>query len=260
MEFFISRTEDGVVRYPMHRHPFCEIMLYLEGNGALKTEGGDIPFEENTAIIVPKNIAHGSVSENGFRNISIGGHFENLLLFDTPVPIKATIESRTLAKLVYENQYADNTHLLLLVNCYISSLMQSFHSPSHMDTVINGIVNDIAQNALRTEYAVTSVLNSSGYAEDYIREKFRMRTGKTPVGFVHQVRINHACMLLEIYGKEISLAEISEKCGFANPIYFSRIFKRIKQVSPSEYIKRLNNTEAPKSLPLVRNSRLSEIG
>ena len=76
MDYHISITQDGVISYPMHKHTFCEIMLYLEGNGYLRTDTENIPFESGTAIIVPQNIMHGSVSEKGFKNISIGGDFK----------------------------------------------------------------------------------------------------------------------------------------------------------------------------------------
>ena len=49
MEYQISITQDGVISYPMHKHTFCEIMLYLEGNGYLRTDTGNIPFESGTA-------------------------------------------------------------------------------------------------------------------------------------------------------------------------------------------------------------------
>ena len=237
MEYHISITEDGIINYPLHRHIFCEIMLYLEGNGYLKTENGDIPFNNETAIIVPKDIMHGSVSENGFKNISIGGSFDNLLLFDHPVSINVTEDSRILGKLIYNNKFSDSSYLNSLINCYITSLMQDFHTSSHTDIAINGIIKSISKDALNPDFNVTSALNLSGYAEDYIRTKFKATTGKTPVEFVNRIRIEHACKLINIYGEKVSVTELSEKCGFTNPAYFSRVFKSIKSISPMQYIK-----------------------
>lgn len=237
MEYHISITQDGVISYPMHKHTFCEIMLYLEGNGYLKTENGDIPFESETAIVVPQNIMHGSVSEKGFKNISIGGSFENLLLFDRPAHIKTTADSRILGKLIYDNRFSDSSYLNSLITCYITSLMQTFHTSSQTDIAIDGIIKGISNNALNSGFNVTSTLNLSGYAEDYIRAKFKSATGKTPVEFVNSIRIEHACKLIDIYGEKISVTELSEKCGFSNSAYFSRVFKSIKAVSPRQYIK-----------------------
>lgn len=237
MEYHISITEDGVLSYPMHKHGFCEIMIYLEGNGFLRTESGNIPFKPGIAIIVPKNVMHGSVSENGFRNISIGGSFENMLFFDSPVSIKTAEDSRILSKLIYNNKFSESPYLNSLINCYVTSLMQTFHSSSQTDTAVGKIINEISNNALNPDFNITETLNLSGYAEDYIRSKFRKATGKTPVEFANSVRISHACKLIDIYGNEISVTELSEKCGFSNPAYFSRVFKSIKSMSPVQYIK-----------------------
>lgn len=237
MDFHITITEYGVIRYPIHKHDFCEIMLYLEGTGYLKIEKEHIPFRPQTAIIVPKNISHGSVSEKGFKNISIGGNFENLLLFDAPLAINATANSMIIGKLIYENRFSDSVYLNALINCYILSLMQTYNTSSQIDTAVDNITKDISENAFRMDFDVTSALHASGYAEDYIRAKFKARTGKTPIGFLNHIRIEHACKLINIYGTGISITDLSEKCGYLNPVYFSRVFKSIKGVSPRQYTK-----------------------
>lgn len=237
MDYHISITQDGVISYPMHKHTFCEIMLYLEGNGYLRTDTENIPFESGTAIIVPQNIMHGSVSEKGFKNISIGGDFKNLLLFDRPVSVKTATDSRILGKLIYDNKFSDCSYLNSLINCYITSLLQTYKASSQTDIAIDKIIKDISTNALNPDFNITSVLNLSGYAEDYIRAKFKGSTGKTPTQFVDLIRVEHACKLIDIYGEEISVSRLSEECGFSNLAYFSRVFKCIKAISPRQYLK-----------------------
>ena len=82
MNYTINCTQDGVIRYPTHVHKNYEIMLYLEGEGYMGTDKGKIPFCPGTIIIVPPNIRHGSVSKNGFKNISIEGEFDRCLCFN----------------------------------------------------------------------------------------------------------------------------------------------------------------------------------
>ena len=59
----------------------------MDGNGFLATTQGNISFEKGDIIIVPPRILHGSVSERGFVNISVGGDFNNLFMFDKPVKL-----------------------------------------------------------------------------------------------------------------------------------------------------------------------------
>jgi AraC-like DNA-binding protein len=82
-----------------------------------------------------------------------------------------------------------------------------------------------------------SLLTKSGYAEDYIRAKFREITGYTPVEFLTKVRISQACSLIDMYGNSLQLSEIAEKCGYTDYVYFSRRFKALTGISPREYLR-----------------------
>lgn len=64
---------------------------------------------------------------------------------------------------------------------------------------------------------------------------FKVRTRKTYINFLNEVRISNACKLL--MNKEESISEICFKVGFNNLSNFNRIFKRLTNYSPGEYRK-----------------------
>ena len=237
MSYTINRTQDGVVQYPMHTHKNYEIMLYLDGKGYMRTELGDIPFETGTIVIVPPNIKHGSISENGFRNISIEGDFEAYFGFDTVKSFEdnETQEGKMLAEMIYENRYGNDTYLASLCTAYVCFLMQRFELDSAMQRSVKKITDEISQNAFDTQIDLTLILSKSGYSEDYIRSCFKKITGKTPNEFLTNIRIKNACFLIDIYKNKISLSEISERCGYLDYIYFSKRFKSVMGMSPREY-------------------------
>lgn len=74
-----------------------------------------------------------------------------------------------------------------------------------------------------------------GMSEGYFRKVFKERYGTTPKRYVLSVRIRQAERKLA--ETNLSITEISELCGFASVYNFSRIFKKIKKVSPAEYRK-----------------------
>ena len=59
------------------------------------------------------------------------------------------------------------------------------------------------------------------------------RTGKTFVTYVNNTRISHATRLL--LEEDLSIGEVSFKCGFNNIANFNRIFKKINNCTPSEF-------------------------
>ena len=237
MSYTINRTQDGVIQYPMHTHKNYEIMLYLDGKGYMRTELGNIPFEIGTIVIVPPNIKHGSISENGFRNISIEGDFEAYFRFDTVKSFEdnETQEGKMLAEMIYENRYGNDTYLASLCTAYVCFLMQRFELDSAMQRNVKKITDEISQNAFDTQIDLTLILSKSGYSEDYIRSCFKKITGKTPNEFLTDIRIKHACYLIDIYQDNLSLSDIAEKCGYLDYVYFSKKFKSVMGMSAREY-------------------------
>ena len=66
-----------------------------------------------------------------------------------------------------------------------------------------------------------------------LQRKMKQIMGVTPVDFLKEARIKHACKLLDTTQKSVS--EIAFACGFSDPKYFSRCFKASTGKSPTEY-------------------------
>ncbi|WP_334074644.1 MULTISPECIES: helix-turn-helix domain-containing protein [Paenibacillus] len=78
--------------------------------------------------------------------------------------------------------------------------------------------------------------------ENYLSGLFKKKTGQTFIGYLQQVRVQEAKGYLE--RTDLTVAEIGERCGFANPSYFFKIFKRWTGLRPSEYRLTLKREEA----------------
>ncbi|WP_274653909.1 helix-turn-helix transcriptional regulator [Paenibacillus humicola] len=66
----------------------------------------------------------------------------------------------------------------------------------------------------------------------YFGTLFKKHTGVTVKEYVNRIRINNAENMLA--SSEFSIAEAALKCGFEDPFYFSKVFKKIKGYSPSK--------------------------
>lgn len=235
--FYATVTEPNTVKYPLHRHSKWEIMYYLEGVGYLKTEKGNIPFAQGDIIIVPPKIEHGSVSENGFVNISISGDFEHLLMFEEPQKLhdNEIFEGEILARVILQNRYSGDEYVSALCTVYIHFLLKNAEYDNRLNRAVTDIVSQMTERFSDTDFNVTEILNKSGYAEDYIRTEFKVRTGVSPVRFLTNIRIEHAVKLFEIYGQSITVSEAALRCGFNDVVYFSKRFKQIMGESPECY-------------------------
>ena len=75
------------------------------------------------------------------------------------------------------------------------------------------------------------------YSNTFLCTKFKEQAGESIMQYYNRLKIEEACRLMQ--RTEASLSEISMQLGFNNPYYFSRVFKKVKGVAPSEYRKRL---------------------
>ena len=74
-----------------------------------------------------------------------------------------------------------------------------------------------------------------GMSRSYFSKKFNTEIGCSLVDYLNEIRVNKACGYLEQgYFKTY---EIAYKVGFADEKYFSRVFKKLKGISPREYKK-----------------------
>ena len=237
MDIKVNRTQAGITRYPMHSHKLYEIMHYTSGKGVMRTEAGDIPFSPGTIIVIPPSLRHGSVADGEFENISVESDFGGLCLFDSPVSIvcDGDDDGAGLIEMIWENRYKNESYLSALLVAYVWFVLQKTSIENSMSICVSGIIKAISDSAFDSDIDVAAILRKSGYAEDYVRAAFKRETGKTPIGFLTELRVKHACYLIDIYKDTLSLAEISEQCGYMDYVYFSRKFKEIVGISPLEY-------------------------
>ena len=62
---------------------------------------------------------------------------------------------------------------------------------------------------------------------------FKRQIGCAPIDYFIRLRMQHACHLLD--ETILSVKEVAAKLGYDDPFYFSRIFKSVNHVAPSEY-------------------------
>lgn len=237
MNYQINRTPDGTKTYPLHKHNDYEIMFYLQGSGCLRTREADYRFSPGSIIVVPPGTEHGSASENGFQNISVGGDFENMFCFESAAVLSdnAENEGRMLASMIYNNRFGDGGFVSKLCSAYAYFILRNVSVEKNVAAAVNKIVSEISDRCFDSGINLRRLLLKSGYAEDYIRSRFKKITGKTPNSFLTDFRINRAAFLIDVYAQTLSLQQISEQCGYTDYVYFSRKFKAVKGVSPKEY-------------------------
>ena len=62
---------------------------------------------------------------------------------------------------------------------------------------------------------------------------FKEQTGFAPMDYFNRLRMHRACQLLDT--TDFNVKSVASRLGFQDPLYFSRVFRSITDVSPVEY-------------------------
>lgn len=86
------------------------------------------------------------------------------------------------------------------------------------------------------DISIQDLATACGLNRSYFGRLFRESMNQSPQQFLIQYRMAKAAQLLK--GSQISIAEVGVRVGYENQLHFSRAFKSVFDMSPSEYRRR----------------------
>ncbi len=245
----------------MHFHQGFEMPLQCSGGGRWELVDDEVAVPNGTILLFPRGVAHKehvdeAVGHSCNVNVFIGPdaltchplvrpavpgidvgpgkpgvilRFEQLgLLFDMCGELVAEVErsGRTDTPLV--------RGLLLAI---LSMILENLDAPPGSAPPHSRLVSRCRQEVLR--YLCSTSLNVAWLAErlgcsaDYLSHIFRAETGRRLASFINEERVKLGKYLLQ--GSALSIGEVALSCGYADPNYFARIFKRFIDKTPREF-------------------------
>lgn len=235
-------------------HSLAEICYIIHGKGHLKVN--DYVFELNSGDLYILNpyVKHCEFlqkdRQEGFSYYILGiVNFklqpDNATVFrPLPLPEKSNIVflldkifAELKSQLHAHDEAAKKYFELLLIE--IERLYSSRIEPAPF---IQSDLTAQIQSYIDVNYA--GELSSKSIAEHFGRKlntieiKFKKAFGLSIQSYILLKRIEGAMRILES-NRNIAVSELAAKAGFYNPTYFSRYFKKITGLSPSEYRKML---------------------
>lgn len=85
---------------------------------------------------------------------------------------------------------------------------------------------------------IDDIAKAVGISRSHLYRVFMSNVGQSPIDYLTAFRIEEACKLLR--QTALSISEIAVSVGFFDQFYFSRVFKKIKGVPPSRYLREEN--------------------
>ena len=120
------------------------------------------------------------------------------------------------------------TEIILVLAAYWQGEAARTARPSQrMETILAYIRANLAQPLTRQSLAETFNLSAG-----YINQLFKLELGMSPTDVINRERLARAYQLIDREG--LAVAEAARAVGFEDPFYFSRVFKQMYTIPPSQ--------------------------
>lgn len=104
--------------------------------------------------------------------------------------------------------------------------------------VVRNIITFLVNN-YKQDLKLKDIAESVGLSPFYLERLFKQETSETPRTYLEKIRIDKAAHLLK--STTLTNLEICYEVGFQSPSNFYKAFRNLKNCSPSEYRKGLQN-------------------
>ena len=251
--------------FPLHFHDEFELNFIQNAAGAKRIVGDHVEEIGNTELVlVGPNLQHGWFTHKCkgkvINEITIQFHrdlFDEKFLHRNQLSFIRTLLQRSSRGVLF----SEATTLSIMPRLTQLQQKHGFDSVLELMSILHDLstsrnlrtlsdmsfnVETPSYNSRRIEKIMTYLNNNfsenitlgdaakiAGMAEVSLSRFFKLRTGKTFIDTLNEVRLGHATRML--IDTTNSINEIAYKCGFNNMSNFNRIFKKKKISTPKEY-------------------------
>lgn len=260
---------EHVARNRVHRHSFFEPCIVLSGSGDFEYGATVYRLREGDLFIADPGTYH-EVSSLNTRDLKL--YFLAFTIVRTPKATdtveRALFNQKTLARFLVSHAFhlPGQTHLiplfehvsklsrnvdnktaaafhheasLLLLSQIVTALTAAagFSDDERDESLLNNRVVESIEHRLHEPLRIAALARACGMSERTLRRRWRNRGGRSLTDEINDRRIERASHLLLL--PDISVAEAGYQVGIANPAQFSRLFRRIKGLTPKAYRRRI---------------------
>ncbi len=220
----------------------CALTLKCAGETSYLCGGKKYLSSPNSVIFVPKGTSYSfHVNAPGLCLISefdIANEFEFSGIMTFPVtacaPIRSCYERAANYWLFRKPAYYHRCVIELynMLTLIEEQQIVSYQSQHSLATIRPAIAH-LEANCSDPNLSTADLAAISGISEVYFRKIFTALYGVSPAKYIRTVRIEKAKNLL--IDESVSVSEAAELSGFVNLYHFSRTFRNVVGLSPTEY-------------------------
>jgi len=229
------------------------IHYILDGKGTFHTNGVTYSLKKGQGFLICPNVisSYQSDSDTPWSYCWVGFHglkaesFLSRANLTAETPILIYDNDDTIKQILIQMVEMDDLtsarelHLLSLLYLFLAKLTEAAqrihideHSKNRIEQYIKKAVEFIELNYSR-RVSIGEMSSYIGLDRSYVYSIFKSYLNVSPQHFLINFRITKACELMNNNG--LSIGDISRSVGYEDPLLFSKMFKKVKGMSPREY-------------------------
>lgn len=133
----------------------------------------------------------------------------------------------------------------LILQSYLTILLSKIfrftleEKEENKDLLKNKIVSQVIcylKDNYSKPFTIDEIARQVFLSPTYFSSLFKSTTGSTVIEYIHRIRIEEACRLIN--EKNIKISEVISEVGYSDSKFFYSIFKRYVKMTPGQYKKR----------------------
>ena len=235
---------ENYTKMTSHARNYDSISIRIRGTGNFKTKDTSFSVSKGDVLYLPQNLRYSQTSrgETIFALHFINYSFSPKNTIEILTPDDAEFTENTIREMydiwkVKKQGYRYKcTSLFYSLIYYLNkqTLQNTLYAESHGGKIKNAL-DYIHVHFRSEEISIPYLAKICSVSEPYLRKQFQKFYSLSPNQYITRLRLECASQLLEsgLY----TVAEVSEKSGFGDTKYFSRVFKKHFGQTPKEFSK-----------------------
>ena len=245
--YFVYENEFRKIKQPFCS-PLCALHLVVHGSGTLTMGERHLPLEVGTLFFAFPGVSYTVEGSPDLAYMYIGfcGEGAAALLSRFGIDVERAVFNGFSHLIEFwqsciRRVSAVNASILTESVLYYTL---SFLHPDESElaaadpkaSLFESLCTYIDNNFTSTDLSLKRIADIFSYTEKYLSHLFKKNTGINFNAYLTDLRMKHAVRCIEGGMRGIPL--IAEACGYYDPVYFTKVFRRVYGESPRAYIKK----------------------
>lgn len=241
---------DAAGHYMTRQQHDSHLLIYCtDGEGQITALDREYTVSAGQVVSLPAGLAHHYAADQANPWTIYWVHYRGFLakqfsafqqpfcpVFSIGLELQLTADFQNLFGLqreVYSRKAGYHSACLLKQMLSLIALLAERQNVSSERKIDLARIQAIMQKHLHAQLDLAALAASAKLSKYHFTRQFKLLTGHSPIQFFIHLKMQHACRLLDIGA--LSVKQVASACGYSDPYYFSRLFKKTIGRSPSTY-------------------------